>query len=69
MRSKGAFSPTAVAGYERGERSITLERFCKLAELYGFEPARLLAEIVGAPSDIVVDLASLEEREVRPSGS
>ena len=67
LRSGGAFSPTAVAGYERGERGITLERFCKLADFYGVLPDRLLAEIVGDPADIIVDLASLEEPQVTPS--
>jgi transcriptional regulator with XRE-family HTH domain len=45
-RSDGRFKPTAVAGYERGERSISLERFCQLANLYGMAPERLLAQIM-----------------------
>jgi transcriptional regulator with XRE-family HTH domain len=45
-RSGGAFTPTAVAGYERAERSISLERFCALCAFYGVAPDRLLAEIV-----------------------
>ena len=67
LRSGGAFSPTAVAGYERGERRITLERFCVLADFYGVLPDRLLAQIVGDPADDIVDLVSLEEPEVTPS--
>lgn len=70
LRSGGTFSPTAVAGYERGERGITLERFCLLADFYGILPDRLLAEIVGDADDVIVDLASLEEPQVTPtSGS
>lgn len=64
LRSGGAFSPSAVAGYERGERSITLERFCLLADLYGLAPDRLLAEILGDTADDIVDLTSLEEPQV-----
>ena len=45
-RSGGEFTPTAVAGYERAERSISLERFCALCAFYGVAPERLLAEIV-----------------------
>jgi len=54
-RSGGEFTPTAVAGYERGERRISLQRFCDLASFYGVAPEALLAEILaGPPPDIVV---------------
>jgi transcriptional regulator with XRE-family HTH domain len=62
--SNGTFKASAVAGYERGERSITLQRFCELASLYGIRPEHLLADIVRAreegPPTMVVDLARLE---------
>ena len=45
-RSQGQFTPTAGAGYERGERGISLERFCSLAQLYGMHPERLLSRIM-----------------------
>lgn len=45
-RSQGQFKPTAVAGYERAERAISLERFCALAELYSMGPERLLVQIM-----------------------
>jgi len=45
-RSNGRFKPTAVAGYERAERGISLERFCELAQLYGMGPERLLLQIM-----------------------
>ncbi|HWO71852.1 MAG TPA: helix-turn-helix transcriptional regulator [Actinomycetota bacterium] len=65
-RSQSRFRPTSIAGYERGERSITLERFIDLCRLYGMAPERLLAEIVrrleGRPP-VVVDLTKLEEIE------
>jgi transcriptional regulator with XRE-family HTH domain len=61
-RSNGAFKPTAVAGYERGERNISLQRFCELALFYGIEPERLLAKALH-PVDrgLVVDLTTSED--------
>lgn len=44
--SGGRFKPTSIAGYERGERSITVERFCELCEFYGVAPEDLLADIL-----------------------
>lgn len=56
-RSEGQFKPTAVAGYERAERAISLERFCSLARLYGMNPERLLSQILwrisGGPEPII----------------
>ncbi|MGH2699518.1 MAG: helix-turn-helix domain-containing protein [Actinomycetota bacterium] len=37
-RSRGRFKSSAVGGYERGERAISLERFCDLSEMYGVPP-------------------------------
>ena len=55
--SDGRFKPTAVAAYERAERSISLERFCDLARLYGMAPERLLAQIMwriaGGPAPVI----------------
>jgi transcriptional regulator with XRE-family HTH domain len=61
VRSGGRLTPTAVAGYERGERSISLVRFCELAYFYGIAPERLLAEALH-PGDgrFVVDLTPFE---------
>ncbi|MFB3737390.1 MAG: helix-turn-helix domain-containing protein [Candidatus Velamenicoccus archaeovorus] len=62
-RSAGEFKSTSVAGYERGERHVSVERFCQLAAFYQVSPARLLAHAVreaeGLPP-IVVDLTKLE---------
>ena len=65
-RSGGAFKPTAVAGYERAERSISLQRFCQLAELYGVPPEILLAQIMraGEQSPASVDLTEPESETV-----
>jgi transcriptional regulator with XRE-family HTH domain len=59
------FKPSAIGGYERGERSISLERFCDLAALYGIPADRLLADVLDrlAPDgrvEVVVDLTELE---------
>jgi transcriptional regulator with XRE-family HTH domain len=55
--SGGRFKPTAVAGYERAERAISLERFCELTRLYQMAPERLLAQIMwrlaGRPEPIL----------------
>jgi transcriptional regulator with XRE-family HTH domain len=48
MWSGHRFAPTTVAGYEHGERSISLERFCALAHLYGVPPEELLERALGA---------------------
>lgn len=67
--SRGRFKPSAVGGYERGERSISLERFCDLAEAYGIPADRLLAELRArlAPEgrrEVVIDLNRLPLLEV-----
>jgi transcriptional regulator with XRE-family HTH domain len=64
--SGGEFKPTSLASYERGERSITLERFCRLARLYQIPPERLLADIIRAvegPPPLLLDLTKLEGLE------
>ena len=73
-RSDGQFKPTAVAGYERGERGISLERFCSLAQLYGMHPERLLSRImwrIGGGPEPKIDrsrLAQLPEEEAGTVG-
>ena len=46
-RSAGMFTASGVGGYERGERAVSVERFCRLAALYGARADVLLAEILG----------------------
>lgn len=62
--SGGRFKPTAVAGYERAERGISVERFCDLCQLYDMAPERLLSLIMwrthGA-SEPVIDLRRVDE--------
>ena len=64
-RSNGAFKPTAVAGYERAERSISLERLSALCAFYGLAPEIVLTEVMAAARrhpDTVVDLTAMESR-------
>jgi hypothetical protein len=64
LASGGRFKPTAVAGYERAERSISVERFCELCQLYDMAPERLLSLIMwrrhGGPEP-VIDLRRMDE--------
>jgi len=63
IRSDGRFTATTVAGYERAERKISLERFCELAVFYGVEPERLLAEALHSDDhELIVDLTPFEEQ-------
>jgi hypothetical protein len=62
-QSAGRFKATSVAGYERGERTISVERFCELCVLYGVAPQVVLGDIlvaVGGGSEGEVDLSRLE---------
>jgi len=56
-RSAGNFRPTSIACYERGERSISLTRFCRLAVVYGVPPDQLIARALRL-------LGTAEQREV-----
>jgi transcriptional regulator with XRE-family HTH domain len=65
--SHGRFKPSSIAGYERGERAITVQRFCDLAEVYGVEPARLLDGILTdarGESRIELDLTALDRLDL-----
>lgn len=66
LRSAREFKASAVGGYERGERSISLDRFCRLAVLYGVAPDRLLARVLERVSpqtgdDVVIDIRSAQD--------
>ena len=61
--SEGRFKATSVAGYERGERTISVERFCELCDLYGVNPQAILGDIVRAVAGSTephIDLTRLE---------
>jgi hypothetical protein len=64
VAARGALSPSALGGYERAERTISLGRFCELAAMYGIPPDRLLAEALGrldpeGRESVVIDLTRL----------
>lgn len=65
--SGGTFKPTSIAGYERGERAITLERFMMLCQLYGTPAEHVIDEIQRglavrseAEGETAIDLTVLE---------
>ena len=64
IRSDGRFKPTVVASYERADRSISLERFCRLSQIYEMAPERLLLQILwriaGRPEP-TIDLTQMSE--------
>ena len=71
-RSGGRFKPSSLGGYERGERLISLTRFCELAAVLGIPADRLLQEVLtrAAAQDalqvvINVDALSSLDDEVR----
>ena len=47
-RSGGSFVVSTLSAYERGKRSLSLERLCELADIYGQSPTSLL-DIEGDP--------------------
>ena len=60
-RSGSSFKPSAVGGYERGERAISVERFCRLAAVYGVPAGELLARALRTVGDdVLVDLTAVE---------
>ena len=61
--SAGRFRPTSLAGYERGERTISVVRFCELCRLLDVQPGRLLQEItrtIYGQGEPTIDLTKLE---------
>ena len=63
-RSGNRFKPSALGSHERGQRGLSLARFCELAWLYGIPPDQLLAEALRSITttgavEVVVDLDRL----------
>jgi transcriptional regulator with XRE-family HTH domain len=66
LRSAGRFKPSSVGGYERGERSISLDRFCLLAAFYAIPADRMLAAVLEQVNpegreQLVIDLNELSQ--------
>jgi transcriptional regulator with XRE-family HTH domain len=69
--TEGRFRVSTLAGYERAERMLTLERFCELAVLYGLAPEELLTRVLdersrGSRRSVVIDLFRLEQVQGEP---
>lgn len=54
----GEFKASVVGAYERGERAISVQRFARLADVYGTDASDLLPA-AGADSELVIDLEAL----------
>jgi transcriptional regulator with XRE-family HTH domain len=73
-RSRGQFTPSGIAGYERAERAISLARFSSLADLYAVPADRLLTRVLTQlrperSSELVIHIGRLplihgREREI-----
>lgn len=60
QRSRGSFTPSGIAGYERGERRISVERMCALSDVLGMPPERLLADALHSPgAELQIDVENL----------
>lgn len=56
-QTHGEFKASVVGAYERGERSISVQRFARLSEIYGTPASELLP--APADPDLVIDLEAL----------
>lgn len=59
-RTSGEFKASVVGAYERGERAISVQRFVRLADIYGVSAGELLP-VMSSPEDLVIDLEALEK--------
>lgn len=57
--TRGEFKASVVGAYERGERSISVQRFVRIAEVYGFKPSDLLPVVNTPEGAITIDLEAL----------
>ncbi|MCH7582556.1 MAG: helix-turn-helix transcriptional regulator [Acidobacteria bacterium] len=57
-RTLGEFKASVVGAYERGERAISVQRFVRLAGIYGVAASDLLP-LVPSDDDLVIDLDAL----------
>lgn len=68
-RSGGRYRPSSLGGYERGERAISVLRFCDLARLLGVPADQLLGEVLARSTprerlELMLDLGDLPDSEV-----
>jgi len=55
--TSGEFKASVVGAYERGERAISVQRFVRIAEVYGITPSDLLPAV--SEMTVTVDLDAL----------
>jgi transcriptional regulator with XRE-family HTH domain len=65
-RSGGRYKPSSLGGYERGERTLSLPRFCDLAELLGVPADQMLARALrhldpGQHREVLIDIRRLPD--------
>jgi transcriptional regulator with XRE-family HTH domain len=73
--TSGEFKASVLGAYERGDRSLSIRRLARLAEVYGVDPAQLLSaedeiDLRGLQAEEdEIDLRGLqaEERRARPT--
>jgi transcriptional regulator with XRE-family HTH domain len=68
-RSDGRYQPSSLGGYERGERAISVVRFCELARLLGVPPDQLLGDALSRASpqgrrEVTIEIGDLPDSEV-----
>ena len=66
--SDGNFKASALSGYERGERSISLEKFRELTNLYSVPADAAMSQILALLGD-EPDCGSEQPQGGRPDGS
>jgi transcriptional regulator with XRE-family HTH domain len=68
QRTGGRFSATAIGGYERGERAVSVERFVELAYAIGMAPEDLLSRALDDEAPrlhhrVTIDLTKLRDTD------
>jgi transcriptional regulator with XRE-family HTH domain len=57
----GEFKASVVGAYERGERAISVQRFVRISEVYGFPPSDLLPALNGTTLTIDIDALAQDD--------
>ena len=60
-QTEGEFKASVVGAYERGERAISVQRFARLAEVYGSSPSDLLPASPDPQLVIDLDVLSVDD--------
>ncbi|MFA5564873.1 MAG: transcriptional regulator [Acidimicrobiia bacterium] len=68
-RSSDEFKASVLGAYERGERSISVSRLCRLAQLYDVPVSQLLPNEAAKGASVESDVIDLRDRIRRPAFS